>query len=186
MATQGPNLPTAATGNTGIIGGGNIVWGSPTNIELADGTSATNNLPNASISIQISDDLMGTGFGFSIPAGATINGILLQINARQSAVAGQVFENSIVLLKAGVFVGIDKSVGAALNTALTVMNYGGSSDLWGTTWTPADINGAGFGAAASYQNQNMTNARTASVDFFEITVTFTPAATAKSQMFLVI
>lgn len=186
MATAGPSLPTAATGNTGTIGGGSIAWGTPTNIELADGTSATAVLPSASISTQISDDLIGTGFGFSIPVGSTINGILLEINVKQSVIAGGgAIENSIHLLKAGASAGADKATGAQPGTALAIATYGGSADLWSTTWTPADINNANFGAAASYQNSVLAS-RTVSVDFFRITVTFTPpASTSTSQMFKV-
>lgn len=183
MATAGPNLPTAATGNTHTIGAGNIAWGSPTNIELADGTNATNNLPNASVSNQVSMDLIGTGFGFAISAGATINGILLEINVKQNALTGGgAFENTIRILKAGTAVGTDKTTGAVPPTTATTVNYGGSADLWGTTWSPSDINNANFGACAVYENDNVTNTKTVSVDFFRITVTFTPASTSTSQM----
>jgi hypothetical protein len=175
--SAGPNFPTAATGNTGSIGGGTVVWASPTNIELADGSNATCNLPNASVQNQVSDDLIGTGFGFSIPAGATIQGILLEINARQNiATTPAANENSVRLLKAGVAAGLDRSTGADLTTTATTVSYGGAADLWGTTWSPADINNASFGAAASYVNTNSTNSKTVSVDFFRITVTFTANA----------
>lgn len=185
--TTGPNLPTAATGNTSVIGGGNVAWGGATNIELADGTNATNVIPGNGTGTQVSDDLIGTGFAFAIASTDTINGILLEVNVKQSIITGGgALENSIRLLKAGVAAGTDKNTGAQPGTSLAIASYGGAADLWGTTWTPADINNANFGAAASYQNPNVTTSRTVSVDFFRITITSTPAASTKSgflQMF---
>lgn len=179
--TTGPNLPTAATGNTSVIGGGNVVWGTPTNIELADGSNAVNTLPGNGTGTQISDDLIGTGFAFAIASTDTINGILLEVNVRQSIITGGgALENSVRLLRAGVASGTDKSTGAQPGTALAIVSYGGAADSWGTTWAPADINNPNFGAAVSYQNPNVTTSRTVSVDFFRITITSTPAASTKS------
>ena len=48
--------------------------------------------------------------------------------------------------------------------------YGSTSDLWGTTWTAADINNSDFGVALA---ANSTNARIAYVDYMQITVTYT-------------
>jgi hypothetical protein len=178
MSTQGPNFPTAATGNTNTIGGGTAVWTNPTNIELNDGNNAT----RVTSSIITTDDLDGTGFGFSIPAGATVNGILLEIAYGDGAGAGDIIEKNVRLLKAGVAAGTDKSTGASFPAALTTISYGGSADLWGTTWTPSDINNATFGAAFVCRNTS-GSILTASVNFFRITVTFTPAVTSTSQMF---
>lgn len=65
---------------------------------------------------------------------------------------GAVNENSIKIVKGGTIVGTDKAnTGTELNTTDTYVSYGGSSDLWGTTWTPSDINASNFGVAVSYQ-----------------------------------
>jgi hypothetical protein len=56
---------------------------------------------------------------------------------------------------------------------LTNQAYGNSTDLWGTTWTPADINNTGFGAVLSVFNTRSFGAATATVDFMRITVTYT-------------
>ncbi len=45
-----------------------------------------------------------------------------------------------------------------------------TADLWGTTWTPADINASNFGVALSV---NSTNNRIAYVDYMQISVTYT-------------
>ena len=45
------------------------------------------------------------------------------------------------------------------------------------TWTPAEINNAGFGVRLRVRNRNTSSSRTASVDRIRIYVTYSPAAT---------
>jgi hypothetical protein len=54
-------------------------------------------------------------------------------------------------VKGGVIGGTDKSTGALQPGTLSYVTYGGSSDLWGQTWTPADINASDFGLAFATQ-----------------------------------
>lgn len=183
MPTTGPRFPTAATGNTGIIGGGGVAWGNPTNIEAADSVFATNAIPDT----QVGDDLIGTGFGFAIVSTDTINGITLEVNVKQNTITGGgAVENSVKLLKAGAAAGTSLSTGAQPGTTVSTVSYGGVANLWGTTWTPADINNTNFGAAVSYANSTGGGtSRTVSVDFMRITITSTSAAGVvnTSQMF---
>jgi len=165
--SSGPNYPTVATGNTNTIGGGTAPnWANPSAIEAADSVFATIFMNN-----RISKDLIGKGFGFTIPGGATINGILLEVNY-DSGTGTDTVETVVRLLKAGVASGDNKSTGALLPAVATTVSYGGSSDLWGTTWTPSDINNTSFGAATVYS----ATLDSASVDFFRITVTYTTAS----------
>jgi hypothetical protein len=88
--------------------------------------------------------------GFSIPAGATIKGIEIAFSAGQ--VAGTAFgfmQLTGGLLKAGAVSGTTKSLIAGAGEPLV---WGGPSDLWGTTWTPAQINAATFGSYAYFTN----------------------------------
>ena len=61
---------------------------------------------------------------------------------------------------------------------MTAAGYGTTSDLWGTTWTPADINASNFGVALSANSSGTGATRTASVDYIQITVTYTADTTA--------
>lgn len=177
MPTSGPLLPTAATGNTNTIGGGTTAWTNPQNIELADGVFATC-LPGTPFSTQ---DLRGGIFGFAIPAGATINGILLEINVKSNT-TNNIFSFHTVVLEGGGGASANRAAGN-LTTAITTFQFGGAGDLWGTTWTPAQINAGGFVGNVSFSAASAGG--TISADFMQITVTFTPATTATSQMFMV-
>lgn len=45
--------------------------------------------------------------------------------------------------------GLDYASNLDWDTTDLVVTYGSNSDLWGTTWTPAEINNSSFGAAVS-------------------------------------
>lgn len=170
FTTTGPKLPTAATGNTNTIGGGTNAWVNPTNIELADGTNATVNLLTPALK---SDDLIGTGFGFAITSTDTINGITLQIRYTDTGAGGTNSESNVRILKAGTATPTNHSTGAVIPLSPTTVSYGGTSDLWGATWAPSDTNATTFGAA--FVCVTSTGSDQTGVDFFEITITSTPA-----------
>ncbi len=168
MSTAGPNFPTTATGTTNAVGGGSKIWSNPTRVQVSDSSFATCLLTIGTFS----DDLKATGFGFAIPAGATINGILLEINYKDNT--GATTEANVRLLKAGTAAGSDKNLGATFGTTAATVSYGGSADLWGTTWATSDINDANFGA--TFVCNNSIGASTASVDYMRVTVTYTQNA----------
>jgi hypothetical protein len=177
MPASGPLLPTAATGNTNTIGGGTTAWTNPQNIELADSTAATST-PGLPFSTQ---DLRGGVFGFTIPLTATINGILLEVNA-STLTTNNVYHFNMVVLEGGGGASANRAAGN-LTTTITTFSFGGPADLWGTTWTPAQINAGGFVGNVSFSAASAGG--TIAVDFFRITVTFTTAAGVQSQMFMV-
>lgn len=79
-------------------------------------------------------------------------------------------DNSVRLVKAGSIVGSDLAYTVApWNTVDTYTSYGSSSNLWGTTWTVADVNLSSFGAVFSASVANGT----AQVDHMRITITGT-------------
>jgi len=142
-------------------------WTSPENVGADDGA-------NASITDNDFDDgdysyvLRATNFGFSIPAGNTITGIMVEIE-RYSANNQRGRDDLVQLTKNGTArVGDNKASGSEWPTSVGVATYGGPTDLWGTTWTLADINASTFGvhlaARATDNNADIY------VDFIRITV----------------
>ena len=58
---------------------GTVAWTNPMNATTSDNVYATISCPTG-----ISHYLKATNFGFSIPTGATINGIVVEIERKQS------------------------------------------------------------------------------------------------------
>ncbi len=80
-------------------------------------------------------------------------------------------DGTVQLLKAGSPVGSNKASATAWGTSLSTINYGSSSDLWGTTWTGADVSASNFGLRFAAKNVGAASA-TASLDYISITVTY--------------
>jgi hypothetical protein len=163
--TAGPNNPASGT----FIAGANLDWTFPGNIVNTADTNYATAIFGAAAN---TDNLQGSNYGFSIPSGAIINGIVVTINRRTSAVnAGRITRDNIVsLVKGGIVTGNNKATATAYTTSFATATYGSSTDTWGTTWTPADINATNFGAILSV---NANNSLTATVDYIRITIHYT-------------
>lgn len=160
---------TAGTGSSNSLFGGEV-WLDPTNISSAD------ELVSASIDFGagVSERLEATSFGFAVPTNATILGIKVSVEKRKS---GSVTDNNVQLIKAGVTGGTNNASAAAWSTTEAVTEYGGSSDLWGRTWTAADINNSNFGVSFAAN----LGGGVAYVDHISITVYFATGAKFTGQ-----
>ena len=88
---------------------------------------------------------------------------------------GALQDNTVQLLKNGSATGSNKASATTWpNTGtLSTVTYGSSTDLWGTTWTAADVNDVDFGLRFVAKNVAAATS-TASVDSITITVYYTP------------
>jgi len=153
-----------------------VFWGSVTNAQgLANNSSAAVGLSSGATS----NRLECTDYGFSIPGGATIDGITLVVRRRTDS-ASSVMDQTIRLLQAGVVTGEDKALGTAWPMVLTNQSYGNSMDTWMAAWTPADINASNFGAALAVIRTNGTSPN-AFVDSLEITIDYTDATPTPTE-----
>lgn len=118
-----------------------------------------------------------TGFGFAIPPNATITGITATCT-RNSGPVGGIKDNHVWLVKAGVVntAGTDQSTNANWSSGGLGVDFtlpvASTSDLWGTTLTPADVNDPGFGVAWRAKN-TAVSASSAYIDAVSITVYYT-------------
>ena len=88
--------------------------------------------------------LRATNFSMGVPAGATINGIVVEIERYYAN--GQVIDVDVSLTADGsTRVGDDKSTGANFLTNPAVATFGGSTDTWNAGLTVAQINASTFG-----------------------------------------
>lgn len=162
--SEGPSGPGTVVDDDTI---GTIVWGNLDNVKVDDNNGAT------AVGTAISHYLKATNFGFSIPGGATIDGILVEIKQRD--LGQNALENSIKIVKGDAISGDEKKTGANLPDQYEYVSYGGALDLWGETWETSDINNSNFGVGFSVVGGNVAN-----VAYIRITVYFTEAAPGRS------
>jgi hypothetical protein len=168
QTTVGPNYPSTGANVTGV---GTIAWSSPGNALTDNGSYATIGLTNVN---ETSNYLQTTNYGFAIPSGAQINGIEVIINRFQNSTTGtSISDNVVQLIKGGSVVGTNNASSTEWPTSSSsTATYGGTSELWGTTWTAAEINASNFGVALSAIS-GTTSDRTGSVDYISVRVTYT-------------
>jgi hypothetical protein len=135
---QGPLPPTSRTNDASI---GALPWVFPVPEEAAA----------FSFGFGTTMYLEATAFGFSISNAAVITGI--QVDVERSALAFSTSDNAVRIVKGGTIGTTDKSAAGAWPYFYgAVVTYGGDGDLWGETWTAADIEDPGFGFAISAAN----------------------------------
>jgi len=181
IATQvfGPNSPTVVT-NTG--------WTNPNNVKALDGAVAT---ITATAGAYPANKLIAKTYGFSIPAGEIVQGIQVDVYPTVFTTAGHsghtngVNGLTITLQKvAGTNYGNAEAIQSAYvpgegANVIPVNQYntvGGPNDLWGGTWSPADLNTSTF-AVSMVAGTNL-GTPTISIDHVRVTVyTNAPAVT---------
>lgn len=173
--------PTLCVNDTGI---GTQPWTGLTNVTAQDNVYATATATNS----QITNYLKCTGYGFSIPAGATITGITVGpwVNATRTFTV-----NAMQLVKGDVIQATNLAAGTTIPNgggsmlpAPTQLLFGGAANLWGNTWTVDDINSPTFGAAFAAQRGTFNTVQTVGVDAMPITIDYTlpPTPVAEYRM----
>ncbi len=139
--SSGPRSP----GTAALESNGGTTWNNPNNI-----LTSNNGYASVSLNGENSDNLLATNFGFSIPGNSTINGIVAEVERKSSSLVFPITDNSVNIIKSNGSLGsVSKASGTSWLTGDVYASYGSSSDLWGETWTPADINNPNFGLAFS-------------------------------------
>ena len=143
---SGPFAPTTFVNNTSA---GTVAWNSPALAGLSDNMNTQASVVLSLFATANSNYLVAQGFGFNIPTAATICGISVSIerSAGGLSLGGGIEDASVRIVKNGSIMGTNHASGTAWSGSDAVANYGNSTDIWGTTWTPADINAGNFGVA---------------------------------------
>ncbi len=163
---------------TGATSGGTIPWVNPGNVTASDNTYATQ-----VVSLTASDNayLDCTNFGFAIPTDSSIDSIKVEIEKKSSDVF--LNDDTVQLLKAGARVGTNNfKNGSQWPTGDTYVAY--NNGLWGTTWTPAEVNDTSFGVSIRAKGYVFSGS-TASIDHVRITITYSTAPTPAVGLTLV-
>jgi hypothetical protein len=175
MSTAGPLSP-----NTAADDGSGGAWANPNNTKLSD--TAYTTVTAARRMLVDSGNLVVSHFDFAIPAGATINGIQVDIQRKYAGTGGSVFDAGITMTK-------DAANAAGwttdANNWTTTEHYdtwGDATELWNTTWTPAEINNDGFGVMLMISvSAGSSYACIAYVNHVRITVYYTTVAGVKAS-----
>jgi hypothetical protein len=165
-AQQGPRDGTVAVNVTSI---GSVPWEQLENIGSSDG--ATVQIPGMSGS-DVSHWLKVSGYGFEVPAFATVKGITVEWRRGGKFTQGSIADNAVRIVEGGAIGSADRAKATAWS-GLSSVQYGGATDLWGESWTPAAINASSFGAAFSAKYVGGAGNDWAEVDSARVTVHFT-------------
>ena len=152
-------------------------WITPTNAQSTNDNTYTS-FADGGLGSQA---LVLYNFGITGPSGSdTINGIQLDLWIHDSSSSdGQ--DVYFYLTKTGnnstpSTVGSNKARSSTSywpTSNTDVAGWGGSSDLWGTTWSASDVTGTGFGIIIVAQS--VDGSQTLYVDAGKLTVTYTPS-----------
>lgn len=171
--TAGPETPTTvadigAGGPSGSIGPlspttmffeptSGEAWVNEDNAKAFDNAYATASLTGGGTSGGAPSALLeASGFGFNVPSGATITGVVAEINWGETPYYYQLADYHVFLL-AGSTIGDDRVRNYNPGYPYAYYAYGSASDLWGATLTPAIVNAGTFGFAFQAQNTTTDN-----------------------------
>lgn len=168
-------------------GAGDDAWSNPGNIT---NTNDSNYAEAAVSKSETSQYLHGTNYGFSIPEGATIDGIEARFrrgaNITGSSVA-DMKEHTIQLIVGGSRSGDNKADTGAnwpgLSNTPSNKDFGGSSDKWGLSLARSDVVASTFGVAVRTSNTNSSSTRNFRIYSVWINVHYTEAAAGNTGAF---
>lgn len=146
MTNQGPLYAgTAANGAGGI-------WASPANAQGSTNFAGPISGAFASANNTDAGYLSLTNFGFTIPAGVTINGITVEFSGTDDR--GTALISHAFLIIGGANTGTDQAASQSFSGTVII---GGISSLWGTTPTAAQVNASNFGVGISVHGHHTGN-----------------------------
>ena len=172
MASETARFPsTTVSANTG-----NAAWVTPNNAQADDGS--TTEAPGDSDNAE-TDQLNCTNFGSSIPAGATIDGIEFECE-RHTSSQDIWTDRTVKCIKGGTVQGTDLSSGTLWTGSPVKETYGGALELWGLTWSVADINASTSGFSLTGNEQEDESGF---IDYVSRIVHYTEAAGGGAALF---
>lgn len=162
---------------------GTLAWTNPSNGSTSDDAYATAALQAPPAPNTNTQYLKALDFGFDIPTGATINGIEVSREVSKNNNPLVISEAAARIVKGGTIGTTNKSVADNMTTTDTDYVSGSETDLWGETWTAADINATNFGCALRYQSSGAGADTTVQVDSVMITVFYTDNNVSPHQVY---
>jgi hypothetical protein len=177
---------TSASVSTGVS---IYSFNNPSNAFTNDGSRATASSLLQLFGDETTDYLQVKGFGFNIPTAASICGIEATVVRSASNVdlilhTSSVKDLDVRLMKNGTLTGTNEAHTSTEWPLLSDGNatYGGSSDLWGSSWSPADINSNNFGFSISAKIHGTASLFPAArINYISMTVYYLPPTTLQQR-----
>lgn len=161
MSNQGPNNGNTFADDASV---GSLTWSSPSNAQTSNNSWAQ--ATSSSIVPIYSHYLKATHFDFSIPAGSTINGVVVGVERR--AVWSGIKDYIVKLVVDGSITGDNKATATDWPTSDAYENHGGSGDVWGATLDADKVNSDNFGVVIAVGFTDTT--QSALIDHIRMTV----------------
>lgn len=170
----GATSPSTLTNSAGV---GSVGW-----LNLLNGIFSNNSYASCGTLLGVlgsaqTNYIQAWDYGLAIPTTATVCGIEVRVerNASGLLVGSSVKDQDLFLMKGGSPVGSNHASPSNWAGSDAIAVYGSNSDLWGTSWTPAQINASNFGVQLSAQmNAGLVSLfLSANVDAITVTVYYT-------------
>lgn len=157
--SQGPVYATTCVNEAST---GTLSWSNPSNGVLDDGVYATVNINPGSFS----NFLTCSGYVFSIPVNATVQGIQVDVIRYNSGNLSA--KDATVLLTVNTASSTNKAVFTTWDISRATATYGGAADLWGLTLGQGtnDINSFNFKFSVDPLTQKIAQVDTAKITVF--------------------
>ena len=144
---SGINSP-ATSANVSYTGS-DYAFHNPANVLTNDNTVASA-ASLASLFNKTTDYLQVKDFGFNIPTAASICGIEAQVVRSADdidilIISAWVKDYNVRIIKNNALAGSNMASATEWPSSSTTATYGGVNALWGTTWSPAEVNSNNFG-----------------------------------------
>lgn len=175
------NFSTTINNNESVDDGGtgsDITWLNGANAwGINNGLTATHSAPLAT-GITTSTWLRSQGYSANIPTTATITGIEAYVIAAGNTTSDAMFID-VRLARAGVRESVGKNPNTAIaGTAYVSYVFGSPTDLWGASWTPADVNSYYFGSTIRTQLTAQGSFGNVDIDAFQMKIYYTDSGGA--------
>lgn len=176
------NNPSSHAAETSGAGDNNGFQTSPTNAYTLNGSYAVDSNSGSGTGTSCTgadkDKHQFYDYGFSLPAGAAINGIEVQLSARVDSTSGSPKMCVSLSWDGGVTWTTPKST-PTLTTSNTAYTLGGASDTWGRTWTDSELSNANF--RLRIVNVASSTLRDFSLDYAGVKVHYNGISTAPND-----
>jgi hypothetical protein len=178
QTTQGPNPPSVFGEEVlGCLSCPGALWSDRTFIDVPDSQMAFVSLATFGSCFQSSCHyaraLMPMNFTFLLSPFATITGIEVNV-LRKASAANSIKDSLVELVYSGNIIGSNRADTSFWPAVRRYVTYGDSTDTWGNTLSPIQVNSSSFGLYYKPSNKNMLSAfMTAFVDHVTMTVYYT-------------